>query len=103
MPADVLAAGQSETIQRIGDGLQMPLRQVQVLSSDLQIYITPAVIYFSSVLLMSALLTVPNQTRLTALICICLEGAAGPGYSGSLAIRQETGSAFCEARSDLFP
>jgi hypothetical protein len=69
----------------------MPLRQVQVLSSGLQIYLTPAVIYFSSVLLMSALLTVPNQTRLPALICFCLEGAASLGYSGSLAIGREAG------------
>ena len=35
--ADVLAAGQSERIQRVGDRLQMPLRQVQVLSGGLQI------------------------------------------------------------------
>jgi len=69
----------------------------------IRIYLTPAVIYFSSVLLMSALLTIPNQTRLTAVICICLEGIAGLGYSGSLAIRRGAGSAFYEQRSDLFP
>jgi len=65
-------------------------------------YLTPTVIYFSSVLLMSALLTVPNQTRLSAVTCICLQGVAGLGYCGSLAIRRGAGSAFYEAR-DLFP
>lgn len=63
-------------------------------------YLTPTVIWFSSVLPMSALLTVPNQTRLTAAICICLEGATGVGYSAFLAIRQ---GAFYHSRSDLFP
>lgn len=66
-------------------------------------YLTPAVIYLSSVLFMSALLTVPNQTRLTAVICICLEGVAGLGYSPSLALRRGAQGAFYEARSDLFP
>ena len=66
--------------------------------SSIRIYLTPAVIYLGSVLLMSALLTVPNQTRLTAIICICVEGVAGLGYSGSLAIRPGY-----EQRSDLFP
>jgi len=66
------------------------------------IYLTPAVIYFSSVLLMSALLTVPNQTRLTAVICVCVGGIAGLGYCASLAIRQGAGSASYRERSDLF-
>jgi hypothetical protein len=66
----------------------------------IKIYLTPAVIYFSSVLLMSALLTFPDQTRLTAVICICLEGVAGLGYCGSLAIRR---GASYEQRSDLLP
>jgi hypothetical protein len=69
----------------------------------IRIYLTPAVIYFSSVLLMSALLTVPSQTQFTAVICICLEGITGLVYSGSLAIRRGVGSAFYEQRSDLFP
>jgi hypothetical protein len=68
-------------------------------TASIRIYLTPTVIYFSSVLLISALLTVPNQTRLTAVICICLEGIAGLGYSGSLAIRR----ASYEQYSDLFP
>jgi len=69
----------------------------------IRIYLTPAVIYFSSVLLMSALLTVPNQTRLSAAICICLHGIAGLGYCGSLAIRRGADSASYKEPSDLFP
>jgi hypothetical protein len=78
-------------------------RRLKYTTPHIRIYLTPAVIYFSSVLLMSGLLTVPNQTRLTAVICICLEGIAGLGYCGSLAIRRGVGSAFYEARSDLLP
>jgi hypothetical protein len=78
-------------------------RRLKYKTPHIRIYLTPAVIYFSSVLLMGALLTIPNQTPLTAVICICLEGAAGLGYSGSLAIRRGAGSAFYETRSDLFP
>ena len=68
-----------------------------------RIYLTPAVIYFCSVLLTSALLTVPNQTRLSALTCICLQGIVGLGYSGSLAIRRGPDSVPYVQRSDLFP
>jgi hypothetical protein len=60
------------------------------------------VIYFSSVLLIRALLTVPNLSRLSAVICICHAGIAGLGYTGSLAIRRGAGSAFYAQRSDLF-
>lgn len=67
---------------------------------SIRIYLTPAVIYFSSVLLLSALLIVPNQTPVSALVCICLEGVAGLGYAGFLAIRRGT---FYQSRSDLFP
>jgi hypothetical protein len=35
--ADVLAAGQSEAIQRVDNRRQVPLRQVQILSGGLQI------------------------------------------------------------------
>jgi hypothetical protein len=68
-----------------------------------RIYLTPAVIYFSSVLLMSALLTVPNQTRLTAAICICLEGIAGLGYCGSLVMGRGADRPRYEQRSDVLP
>jgi len=78
-------------------------RQPKYTPPHIRIYLTPVVIYFSSLLLMSALLTVPNQTQFTAVICICFGGIAGLGYSGSLAIRRGAGSAFYETRSDLFP
>jgi len=78
-------------------------RRLKYATPHIRIYLTPAVIYFGSVLLMSALLAIPNQTPLTAVICVCLEGIAGLGYCGSLAIRRGVGSAFYEARSDLFP
>jgi hypothetical protein len=57
------------------------------------------VIYLSSVLVMTALLTVPIQTWLKAIVCICVEGIAGLGYSVSLAIRRDA----YQERSDLFP
>jgi len=72
-------------------------------AANIRIYLTPTVIYFGSVLLMSVLLTVPNQTRLSAIICICLHGIAGLGYSGFLGIRRRAGGASFEQRSDLFP
>ncbi len=68
----------------------------------IRIYLTPVVIYFTSALVMSALLTVPSHTSVAAAICVCLPGIAGLVYSGSLAIRR-AGSGFYEARSDLFP
>jgi hypothetical protein len=71
-------------------------------TGSIRTYLTPTVIYFSSVLGMSALLTVPDQTRLTAVICACLGGISGLGYSGSLAIRRGAGISFYD-RSDLFP
>jgi hypothetical protein len=69
----------------------------------IRIYLTPAVIYFSSVLLMGALLTIPNQTRLSAIACICLEGIAGLGYAGSLALGRGAARASYIKRSDLIP
>jgi hypothetical protein len=45
------------------------------------IYLTPTVIYFASVLFLAALLTIPNHTRLTATLCICLVGVIGLLYS----------------------
>jgi hypothetical protein len=69
--------------------------------ANIRIYLTPAVICFSSVLLMSALLIVPSQTRLSAVICVCLEGIAGLGYCGSLVIRRSAGSASYVQGSDV--
>jgi hypothetical protein len=72
-------------------------------AAQIKIYLTPPVIYLSSVLLMGAILTVPNQTRFSAMICICLEGLAGLGYSGALAIRRGADTASYESRADILP
>jgi hypothetical protein len=72
-------------------------------AAKINIYLTPPVIYLSSVLLMGAILTVPNQTRFTAMICNCLEGIAGLGYSGALAIRRGADTASYESRVDILP
>jgi len=51
--------------------------------TKIPVYLTPTVIYFASVLFLAALLTIPNHTRLTATLCICLEGVIGLVYSGT--------------------
>src|ERR1700689_3595455 len=51
--------------------------------AKIPIYLTPTLIYFASVLFLAALLTFPNHTRLTATLCICLEGVIGLVYSGT--------------------
>ena len=56
------------------------------LTSKSKVYLTPAVIYLTSVLIMSALLTIPNQTRLSAVLCICTMGVFGLIYIGSLTV-----------------
>jgi hypothetical protein len=68
----------------------------------IRIYLTPVIIYFSSVLVMSLLLAIPNHTRPTAVSCICLESIVGLAYAVSLAIKRGAGNAFYDARSDLF-
>ena len=78
-------------------------RRLKYKPPHIRIYLTPAVIYFSSVLMLGALLTVPNHTPLTAVICVCIGGIAGLVYCGGLAIRRGVGGAFYAARSDLFP
>src|ERR1700684_3239138 len=52
-------------------------------AAKIHIYLTPTVIYFASVLFLAALLTFPNHTRLTATLCICLEGVIGLVSSGA--------------------
>ncbi len=69
------------------------------LASKSRIYLTPAVIYLTSVLVMSALLTIPNQTQLSSVICICTMGIFGLVYIGSLAILRNE---FYEKRSDRY-
>jgi hypothetical protein len=51
--------------------------------AQIPIYLTPTVIYFASVLFLAALLTIPNHTRPTAILCICLVGVVGLVYSGT--------------------
>ena len=69
------------------------------LASKSRIYLTPAVIYLTSVLVMSALLTIPNQTQLSSVICICIMGIFGLIYTGSLTILR---SELYEKRSDRY-
>ena len=69
------------------------------LASKSRVYLTPAVIYLTSVLLMSALLTIPNHTRLSAVICICIMGVFGLIYIGSLIVLR---SEFYERRFDRY-
>jgi hypothetical protein len=56
------------------------------LASKSTVYLTPAVIYLSTVLIMSALLTIPNQTVLSSVLCICGMGLFGLVYTGSLTV-----------------
>jgi len=58
-------------------------RSVQDDTAKIRMYLTPTVLYFSTVLLLAALLTFPNHTRFTASLCICLVGVGGLVYSGS--------------------
>ena len=62
-------------------------------------YLTPAVIYLTSVLIMSALLTIPNQTRLSAVICISIMCVFGLLYIGSLTVMR---SEVYESRFDRY-
>src|SRR5208283_1166277 len=41
-------------------------------AAKIRMYVTPTVVYFASVLCLAALLTFPNQTRLTASLYTCL-------------------------------
>jgi hypothetical protein len=52
-------------------------------AAKIPIYLTPTVIYFASVLFLAALLAIPNHTRLTATLCICLQGVIGLVYAGT--------------------
>ena len=56
------------------------------LASKSRVYLTPAVLYLTSVLIMSALLTIPNQTPLSAVICITIMCVFGLLYIGSLMV-----------------
>jgi hypothetical protein len=54
------------------------------LKAKSRFYLTPAVIYLTSVLIMSAVLASPTQTRRSAVICIFVMASGGLFYSGSL-------------------
>jgi len=69
--------------------------------SSLKTYITPTATCLSIILLMNATLTIPTQTRLTTVICICLGGIGGLAYSVSLVVRRGGGISFYD-RVDLF-
>jgi hypothetical protein len=69
------------------------------LASKSRVYLTPAVIYLTSVLVMSALLTIPNQTQLSSVICICSMGSFGLVYIGSLIVLRNE---LYEKRSDRY-
>jgi hypothetical protein len=69
------------------------------LAAESKVYLTPAVTYLTTVLIMSALLTIPNQTRRSAVICICAMGAFGLLYTGSLTI---LGREFYRQRFDRY-
>jgi hypothetical protein len=69
------------------------------LASKSKVYLTPAVIYLTSVLIMSALLTIPNQTRLSAVICISIMCVFGLLYIGSLTVMR---SEVYESRFDRY-
>ena len=56
-------------------------------TAEIRMYLTPTVVFFGSVLIVAALLTFPNHTRLTATLCICLVGVGGLVFSGSNLIR----------------
>ena len=58
-------------------------RGVEDATVKIRMYLTPTVVYFASVLLLAALLSFPNHTRLTATLCICLAGVLGLLYSGT--------------------
>lgn len=50
----------------------------------ISVYMTPTVVYFASVLLLAAALTIPTQSRLSVALCCCGEGAGGIVYALSL-------------------
>jgi hypothetical protein len=62
-------------------------REVVKGTEKINMYLTPTVIYFATVLFLSALLTFPNHTWITAALCICVAGALGLLYSASTLVR----------------
>jgi hypothetical protein len=56
-------------------------------TANIRTYLTPTVVFFGSVLIVAALLTFPDHTRLTATLCIFVSGGVGLVYSGFLLLR----------------
>ena len=54
----------------------------------IHVYLTPTVVCFASILGIGELATIPTQTRLSAMACICGVGLLGAIYSVFLCIRQ---------------
>ena len=70
-------------------------------ASKIPIYLTPTVIYFTSVLFLAALLTFPNHTHLTATLCVCGVGAVGVVYSGSFFARRGVRVSYYDLRDRI--
>lgn len=77
-------------------------RQPPIEVKRIRIYLTPTVIYFASVLLLSSALTFPTQSRLSATLCCCCLGAAGILYALSL-LRGRPDAGRFRARHDVWP
>ena len=45
--------------------------------AKIRVYLTPTFVYFASILVVAELLIIPNHTRLTATLSICLVGVIG--------------------------
>ncbi len=70
-------------------------------TTKIPIYLTPTVIYFASVLFLAALLSFPNQTRLTATLCICLVGGVGLVYSGSFFVQRSVRKSYYDLHDPI--
>ncbi len=70
-------------------------------STKVPIYLTPTAIYFTSVLFLAALLTIPNHTRLTATLCICFVAFVGLVYSGSRFIGRDVKKSYYELKDRI--
>jgi hypothetical protein len=69
--------------------------------TNIDVYLTPTGVYFSSVLGLAALLTFPDHTRFTAALCICVTGIVGLLYSASTLTGYGKGSHY--RRRDVLP
>jgi hypothetical protein len=71
-------------------GTPEEVAQLACFSRLMKLVLSPEriIIYFAAALFLTGLLTFPNHTRLTATLCICVEGAVGVVYSGSFFVRR---------------